>query len=236
MEGFTYNNIFATKGIEYIIILLFLMLLVPFWMFISRGGNVKKEIKSAVNVLTAGALRIPQGLFFSKNHSWVHLEKTGEARIGLDDFLTHVVGNAEVKQVVRPGEKVRKGEIIAEVLQEDKKLQVYSPVSGEVLAVNAEAGTDSEILKNDPYNSGWLYAVKPTNWKAETSGFYLAEEASEWIKNELSRFKDFLNISVAKYSPQPAMVTLQEGGEIKAGPLAELQPEVWNDFQKEFLD
>ena len=74
------------------------------------------------------------------------------------------------------------------------------------------------------------------NWKAETSGFYLAEEATSWINRELERFKDFLNVSMAKYSGEPSMVTLQEGGELRINLLSELQPEIWNDFQKEFLE
>lgn len=236
MEAFTYSNIFETKGIEYIIILAFLLLLVPFSIFISRGENVKNRISNAINVLTAGVLRIPQGLFFSKNHTWVHLEKNGEARIGIDDFLTQVIGTVNVSQKVQRGQKIKKGDVLAEVQQDGKLLRIHSPISGEVVGANEAVGENGQLLKDDPYNSGWFYAVKPNNWKAETSGFYLAEEASEWINKELHRFKDFLNAEVAKYSNQPAMVTLQEGGELKADPLAELQPEIWNDFQKEFLD
>jgi len=236
MEGFTYHNIFDTKGIEYIIILTFLLLVVPFWMFVMSGGKVKQQIKSAVNVLTAGVLRIPKGLFFSKNHTWVHLEKSGEAKIGLDDFLTHLVGNMKINPLKQPGENVKKGEVLAEIVQDGKRLKLHSPISGKIMNSNSVITENSEMVKEDPYENGWFYTVEPENWKAETSGFYLADEASEWIKNELLRFKDFLNVSLAKYSGQPALVTLQEGGELKADPLDELQPEIWNDFQKEFLD
>jgi len=236
MEGFTYSNIFDTKGIEYIIILTFLLVLVPFWFFISRDAKARQKIRDAVNVLTAGVLRIPQGLFFSKNHTWVHLEKSGEAKIGLDDFLTHVVGNMKINPLKQPGENVKKGELLAEIVQDGKRLQLHSPISGKITGSNSLVSENSEIVKDDPYEKGWFYAVEPENWKAETSGFYLADEASEWIKNELLRFKDFLNTSLARYSNQPAMVTLQEGGELKADPLDDLEPEIWNDFQKEFLD
>ena len=236
MEGFTYNNIFATKGIEYIIILSFLAVLVPFWLFISRDTKVKQKIRDAVNVLTAGILQIPQGLFFSKNHTWVHLEKSGEAKIGLDDFLVHMVGNMTINPLKKQGEYVTKGELIAEIVQDEKRLKMHSPISGKITSANSLITENSDMVKNDPYEKGWFYAVEPDNWKAETTGFYLANEASEWITNELLRLKDFLNISISRYSSQPAMLTLQEGGELKADPLDDLQPEIWNDFQKEFLD
>mgnify|MGYP006292120883 CR=1 FL=1 len=234
MEGFTYTDIFETKGIEYLIIILFFMLLVPLWYIVTRPGKVVKQMQSAVNVLTAGVLRIPQGLFFSKNHTWVHLEKSGEAKIGLDDFLMHVVGKMKINQIKQSGEQVKKGEVLAEIVQDGKQLKVHSPISGKIIDSNLHV--NENVVKEDPYDSGWFYAVEPDNWKAETSGFYLAEEASDWIQNELLRFKDFLNTSLARYSNQPAMVTLQEGGELKADPLDDLQPEIWNDFQKEFLD
>ncbi len=236
MEGFTYTDIFETKALEYLIIIVFFMLLVPFWFVITQPGKTLKRMQSSVNVLTAGILRIPEGLFFSKNHTWAHLEKSGEAKIGIDDFLTHVVGNMKINQLKQPGENVKKGELLAEIVQDGKRLKLHSPVSGKIMDSNSIVAENSEILIDDPYEKGWIYAIEPGNWKAETSDFYLAEEASVWINQELIRFKDFLNASLARYSSQPAMVILQEGGELKADPLDNLQPEIWSDFQKEFLD
>ena len=236
MEGFSYHNIFDTKGIEYIIILAFLFVLVPFWLFISRESKAIQKFYNTINELSAKALRIPKGLFFSKNHLWVHLEKSGEAKIGLDDFITHVVGNVKINQLKQAGGKVKKGELFAEILQDGKQLKLYSPISGVIKNTNSLITENSNIIKDDPFEKGWFYSVEPENWKAETAGFYLADEASVWIKNELLRFKDFINTSIAQYSSQPALLTLQEGGELKADLLADLQIEIWDDFQKEFLD
>jgi glycine cleavage system H protein len=236
MEGFTYNNIFATKGIEYIIILSFLAVLVPFWLFISQDTKVKQKIRDAVNVLTAGILKIPQGLLFTKTHTWVHLEKSGEAKIGLDDFLMHMFSNMKINPLKKQGEHITKGELLAEIVQDGKKLKMRSPISGKITSANSLVTENCNMVKDDPYEKGWFYAVEPDNWKAETSGFYLANEATDWITNELLRLKDFLSTSINRYSGQPAMLTLQEGGELKADPLDDLQPEIWNDFQKEFLD
>ncbi len=236
MEGFTYHNIFDTKGIEYIIILLFLTVLVPFWLFISREIKGLKNIRKAVNILSTGILRIPQGLFFSKNHTWVHLDKAGDAKIGLDDFITHVVGSIKIEQFKKTGEQIKKGELLLEIVQDKKRLKVFSPISGKIKQANSNTLENSNMIKDDPYEHGWLFSVEPENWKSETSGYYLAREASEWIKNELLRLKDFLNTSYARYSAEPELLTLQEGGELKSNPLDDLQPEIWDDFQNEFLD
>lgn len=235
MEGFTYTNIFDTKGIEYIIIIGFFLILIPFWIIMNRQSDAVRKIQQAVKALTASALRIPRGLFYSKNHTWAYLEKSGNAKIGIDDFLVHLVGGFELNLVRIEGEMVHKGEVLAEINQEGKRLKLLAPVSGMIISSNLEVSEDAEIVKTDPYNEGWLYSIQPTNWKAETSGFYFAEDAVKWIGNELQRFKDFLNITLSKNSETP-MLVFQEGGELQMNPLEGLDPEVWNDFQNEFLD
>lgn len=234
MEGFTYTNIFETKGIEYIIIICFLLMLIPFWLFINRKPIVK-QLFNTVQTLTAGILRIPQGIFFSKNHTWVHLEKIGEAKTGIDDFLYRVVGDVKIKTLKTPGESIKKGEMMAEIIAGEKRLNILSPVSGEITKTNNLNTDNQKITNEDLYENAWFYSIKPANWKEETSEFYLAEEASEWIRNELHRLKDFLNVSLARYSTEPSPAVLQEGGELSINPLAGMQREVWDDFQKEFL-
>jgi len=235
MEGFTYTNIFETKGIEYIIIIGFLLLLIPFWLLVNQKPIVKQFV-SSVQTLTAGILRIPQGIFFSKNHTWVHLEKTGEAKTGIDDFLYKVVGDVKIKTFKTPGESIKKGEVMAVIIAGEKRLNILSPVSGEITKTNQLLTDNQKITNEDLYENAWFYSIKPAYWKEETSGFFLAGEASEWIKNELHRVKDFLNVSLARYSTEPSLAVLQEGGELSINPLAGMQREIWDDFQKEFLE
>ncbi|MEE4260862.1 MAG: glycine cleavage system protein H [Bacteroidales bacterium] len=236
MDGFTYYNIFDTKGIEYLFIIAFLILLIPFWIIINRETDVAKRIQQTIGVLTANILRIPRGLFYNKNHTWLFLEKTGNAKLGLDDFMTRIVGHVDVNSLKAEGEILKKGELLAEINQDGKKLLVFSPISGEIVHVNTALQEDPDLLNEDPYEKGWMYAVEPSNWKKETQSFYMADEAASWIKSEVERLKDFLAVSVAKHSSEPAMVTLQEGGEIRQHILSELDGEIWHDFQESFLD
>jgi glycine cleavage system H protein len=99
MNGFSYNNIFETKGIEYLIIIAFLVIIIPFWVIINRKSGSTKHIKKALGILSDNILRIPQGLFYSKNHTWAHLERSGNAKVGLDDFLIHITG---WRRITRP--------------------------------------------------------------------------------------------------------------------------------------
>jgi glycine cleavage system H protein len=236
MDGFTYSNIFDTKGIEYLFIIAFLILLIPFWIILNRESPVAKKIHQAIGALTANILRIPQGFFYAKNHTWLFLEKTGNAKIGLDDFVIRLVGDINVMPLKIAGDKMKKGELIAEVNQGGKKLKIFSPISGEIVSENVAIHNDPDLLGEDPYNKGWIYAVKPSNWKAETQSCYFADEATKWLKLELDRVKDFLAVSLARHSNEPSLVALQEGGELRQNIFAELNGEIWEDFQESFLN
>ncbi len=236
MDGFTYTNIFETKGIEYIIIIAFLLLIIPFWLAINRKSALATRIRKTLGVLTAAVLKIPEGLYFNRNHTWTFLEKNGTAKIGVDDFLLHVTGEVSMNPIFRPGDLIKKGDLILMADNAGKVLRIYSPLSGEVTGTNPLLAEDPLAVLDDPYGRGWVYKVKPSAWKAETGSLYIAGEAVEWTKMELEKFKDFLAGSMKKHTPELSMVALQDGGEIIDRPLAEMPDEVWQDFQKSFLN
>ena len=235
MDGFTYTDIFETKGIEYLIIISFLVMLILFWIILNKQTEVKNRIHKAMGALTANLLRIPQGLFYSKTHTWAYLEKSGNAKVGLDDFLLQIVGDVKVNHLKFPGEKIRKGEILAEIDQNGKRLRIISPISGEVVIANTMILENPEMLHDDPYGKGWIYAIKPSNWKDDIHSYCLAEEATHWITKDLDRFKDFLSVSLGKHSSEPSMIALQDGGELRQNILSELDNKIWEDFQESFL-
>lgn len=235
MDGFTYNNIFDTKGIEYLVIIAFLLLLIPFWLALNRKVTLKEQFRKALGALSANILKIPQGIFYSKNHTWTYLEKSGTAKVGLDDLLLHITGEVKIRQLKNPGESIRKGEILAEIDQNGKSLSIFSPISGIVLELNPLLSVNHQVLNEDPYGQGWLFNIKPSSWIAEIPACYLAEEASDWFKKELERYKDFLAMNIGKYSPETSFATLQDGGELIDNSLSDLPNELWQDFQKEFL-
>ena len=235
MDGFTYNNIFEMKGIEYLAIVIFFAILIPFWVILNKEVKTKQKVQRDLGSLTPYSLKIPQGLFFSRLHTWAHLEKSGLAKVGLDDLLVHITGEVKFNRILEAGERIRKGDFLAEIVQKGKLLKIYSPISGEIIEANSILLNQPELLNEDPYQKGWMYKIKPISWVADTQSYFLAEDASLWAKQELERFKDFLAQSLGKYSPDPSAVILQDGGELRDQPLSELPDEVWQDFQQDFL-
>ncbi|MEI7983858.1 MAG: glycine cleavage system protein H [Bacteroidota bacterium] len=236
MDGFTYTNIFETKGIEYLAILAFFAILIPFWILLNKQVKITKQIQRMMGVLSSHVSKIPQGLFFSKNHTWTHLQQSGNATVGLDDLFLHITGAITFTHLRKPGENIQKGELLTEVDQQGKILKIFSPISGKIVATNSLLIENPQISSDDPYGKGWIYKIKPTNWIAETNSCYLAEDATYWSKTELERFKDFMAVSMEKYGTNPSFTVLQDGGELCDNVLSELPNEVWQDFQQEFLN
>jgi glycine cleavage system H protein len=235
MDGFSYNNIFETKGIEYIAILAFFALLIPFWIMLNKRAVIARQIRKTIGMLTAAALRIPLGLYYSENHTWSHLEKSGVAKVGLDDLLLHITGEVQFKTLKKEGEKIGKGDLLAEIEHNGKTLMILSPLTGEVAATNPVLTENPGLLNEDPYQKGWMYEIRPTNWVAETSKYYVASEATTWVEKELAMFKDFLSISIGNQSDVNALPILQDGGELADHTLSELPVDVWQNFQEDFL-
>lgn len=233
MDGFTYHNIFETKGLEYLAIIAFFSILVPFFIMLNKEVKIKKNFKKSLGMLTANVLRIPQGLFFSNNHTWTFLEKSGEAKVGIDDLLLHITGDVTFKNLKKPGENIKKGDIIAEIESKGKLLKIASPVSGEIVKINPALKESPDLLNEDPYTKGWMLKVKPSSWAAEINQYYLAESATAFASRELIRFKDFLAVSLSRYQTG---VMMQDGGELMDNTLSDLPEEVWQDFQKNFLN
>ena len=234
MNGFTYTNIFEMKGFEYLAIVVFFVILIPFWLLLNKKVKVTRQIQGALGTLTESTLNVPQGVFFSRYHTWTHLEKSGLAKVGLDDLLMHITGEVAFNNLKKSGERVWKGDLLAEIDQKGKTLKIFAPISGEIVEANSMLSQSPELLNDDPYIKGWMYKIKPSAWVADTNSYYLAEEATTWSRQELERFKDFLATSMGKLSPEPSTI-LQDGGELRDQPLSEMPDEVWKEFQDDFL-
>lgn len=235
MDSFSYNNIFETKGIEYLIIIAFLILIIPFWLRINQRIAIKREIKRAMGIFSAGILRIPQGLFFSNNHTWAHLEMSGNASVGIDDFLQHVTGKVNITNLKKPGTYISKGEFLVDIARNGKTLHINAPISGKITDTNTRLINNPGVINEDPYGDGWIYKINPSDWIEETESYYLANGALAWSKKEIERLKNFISVSINKYSMGTSQVILQDGGEMCDNPLSELPGEAWLDFEDKFL-
>ena len=187
-------------------------------------------------VFNEDSLTVPKGIYFDKTHTWAFMEKDGSVKIGIDDFLQHITGPLSRVGLKPAGVKIKKGDPLLTIIQNGKHLTIYSPVTGTITASNKTLINNSSAINTAPYTEGWVYMIEPTNWLREIQFLTMADQYKTWLKDEFSRLKDFLASALQVNTPEYAHVVLQDGGALKDSILADLGPEVWEDFQTKFID
>jgi glycine cleavage system H lipoate-binding protein len=202
--------------------------------------NKKSRISAITTVLSKvfneETIMIPKGMYYDKTHTWAFMEKNGLVKIGIDDFLLHITGSFTRIKMKNHGDKIVKGEALFSIIQNGKQLTINAPISGNIRSINDQLNEDASLISTSNFNEGWIYAIEPTNWVREIQFLFIAENYKEWLKNEFLRLKDFFaNIRLANNAEYTTII-LQDGGELKDNILAELGPEVWEDFQSKFIN
>jgi glycine cleavage system H protein len=107
---------------------------------------------------------IPSNLKYLDSHEWARVESDGTVTIGISDHAQSALGDLVFVEVPEVGRALTKGGAAAVVESVKAASDVYSPVSGEVIANNSEAlSATPELVNSDPYGQGWLFKVKPSN-------------------------------------------------------------------------
>jgi glycine cleavage system H protein len=106
---------------------------------------------------------IPSDLKYLNSHEWARIESDGTVTIGISDHAQGALGDLVFVEVPEVGKALQKGNAAAVVESVKAASDVYSPISGEVVAANETLGSAPELVNQDPYGQGWLFKVKPSN-------------------------------------------------------------------------
>ncbi len=185
----------------------------------------------AVRRRPVSALQFPDGIFFSKTHTWLNLFPSGMVRLGVDDFVKRMFVSPQVTLLKAEGETVKKGEAIIRMHEGVNTFCVHSPIDGRITQRNMRAG---EASHDAAFHNGWAYAIEPAGGAAVVRNFLLGRETTTWMKSELARLRDFM-ASAAAAKSEYASVWLQDGGEPMPGVLTAVSAEYCAAFEQEFL-
>lgn len=106
--------------------------------------------------------KVPADLKYTKTHEWLRSLPDGNIEIGITDHAQHALGDLVFVEVPEAGRAVKAGEPCAVVESVKAASDVYSPVTGEVIAGNPKLAGEPETINSDPYGGGWLMRVRPT--------------------------------------------------------------------------
>ena len=110
-------------------------------------------------------MNIPDDLRYSSDHEWVRVE--GDViRIGITDYAQDALGDVVFVDLPGVGSSFQSGASISEIESTKSVSDIYAPVAGEVVEVNASLADTPELVNQDPYGEGWICVVRPADGPA----------------------------------------------------------------------
>ncbi len=106
--------------------------------------------------------KVPEDLHYSKDHEWVRVED-GVAVVGITDYAQNSLGDVVYVELPRVGEVFTAHDPFGSVESVKAVSEVFTPVSGEVVAVNESLNDTPEVVNNDPYGEAWMLKIKLSN-------------------------------------------------------------------------
>jgi glycine cleavage system H protein len=108
----------------------------------------------------------PKDSYYSKDHEWVRIEGD-KATVGITDFAQKHLGDVVYVELPAIGTRLDLHQTIGVVESVKAVSDVYSPISGEVIAINEELNDSPEMLNQDPHGRGWMIRMMVRD-KADT--------------------------------------------------------------------
>jgi glycine cleavage system H protein len=122
----------------------------------------------------------PEDLHYTKDHEWIRVEgETGT--VGISDFAQEQLGDIVHVQLPHLGEKFSAHDRFGEVESVKTFSELYTPVSGEVIAINERLADSPELVNSSPYGDGWMIKVKLTS-PGEVDSLLSVSEYEDFIE------------------------------------------------------
>ena len=125
---------------------------------------------------------IPSHLKYTESHEWVDANDEGKARIGISDHAQAALGDLVYVELPTVGDELSQGDASAVVESVKAASDIYTPVSGTVIAINEDLDADPAIINSDPYNDGWLFELELIDTE-ELEGLKDAESYEESLED-----------------------------------------------------
>jgi len=227
MQALAAVDIFATKGIEYLLVIGFLMSFVLFWLLLNRPGA--RALRRAVAAAPArgGWFRLATGLFYHPGHSWIRPEVENEVTVGMDDFAQKLIGRPSALDLPSVGTRLEQGEKGWTVRVGPHTVAMLAPVGGEVVAVNRRLLDTPDLVNDAPYGEGWLLRLRAPRLRAHVRNLLSGELARAWTEDAARALRRAMATDLG-----PVM---QDGGVPVDGIARSLSPEGWEELAARFL-
>lgn len=176
--------------------------------------------------LDLSAIPISNDLFYTPGFLCYNYIDPSVINIYIQPFLNLLTGKYSVNSILSSGDSVKIGNPVAEVKQGEHTLTLRSFCNGTVVeTLNGHENIEDE-------NPLFLMCVRLASAPELKRGI----EYVKYLEDEIVRIKDFFSFSMLKYSANPTMQIMQDGGTLQKNVLESANQSIWNEFQIEFID
>lgn len=126
---------------------------------------------------------IPADLRYVSSHEWIRLEDDGTAYVGISEHAQEAMGDLVYVELPEVGVTFAAGDEAGVVESVKAASDIYSPVTGEVVAVNEALEDEPELVNRDPYGDGWLFQLKVED-PADLDNLLSANDYAEQLEEE----------------------------------------------------
>jgi glycine cleavage system H protein len=109
------------------------------------------------------ALENPADLKYTETHEWVRTNPDGTVTVGITDHAQAALGEMVYVELPDVGRKVARGESLIVVESTKAASDAYAPLAGEIVAVNEALADAPQQVNEDPYGTGWLIQIRPSD-------------------------------------------------------------------------
>jgi glycine cleavage system H lipoate-binding protein len=227
MEGFSYVDIFNTKGIEYILVIGFLVAFIFYWRFLDQPKQ-KKILVGARNTESSNDwFHLLKNRYYHPGHCWVLPEPNNIVKVGIDDFAQKLLGKPDALELPLVGSEIYQGEHGWKVQKDSKSIDILSPVRGKVIAINEDVLKSPELIEQDPYDAGWLLKVNVPKINSNLKNLFTGKLAVSWMENTVQELRERITGDLG--------LVMQDGGLPVSGFAQAMSPENWESIAAEFL-
>lgn len=106
---------------------------------------------------------IPENLKYIDSHEWLRLENDETVTVGITEYAKDLLGDVVYVELPKIGAKLDKGKNAGLVESVKAASDIYSPIAGEIVAINTTLEDTPENVGSDPYGEGWFFKLKPNN-------------------------------------------------------------------------
>lgn len=104
-------------------------------------------------------MNVPKNLKYTSDHEWIRIEGDS-AYIGITDFAQTELGDIVFVEFPEVGDMLSSGDVFGTVEAVKTVADLYSPISGEVMAINESLENSPGLINTDAYNDGWIIKIK----------------------------------------------------------------------------